>query len=171
MKFFVGAKAWQMFLVLMASMTAGIFIGPFPPTKLSMTISALIYLGVVGGWLCSIAIFSNRRIDPSLKKSPAKLLVGLGFALLYILLSPWLWPDIETGKGGPGPAVVLPLHLIAMAGVIHALAFSANRLTALERGKKVSFFEYSGPFFLLWFFPIGVWFIQPRVNRLLLENA
>jgi hypothetical protein len=30
----------------------------------------------------------------------------------------------------------------------------------------VSFYDFSGPFFLLWFFPIGIWIIQPRINRL-----
>jgi len=41
------------------------------------------------------------------------------------------------------------------------------RLVTLERRQPVTFFDYSGPFFLFWFFPIGVWFIQPRVNKLL----
>ena len=66
---------------------------------------------------------------------------------------------------------MVPMHLLAMLGIFYALVFTANRLTTLERKQQVSFFDYSGPFFLLWFFPIGIWFIQPRVNKLLGNDA
>jgi hypothetical protein len=46
------------------------------------------------------------------------------------------------------------------------LYFVAEGLVIAETGKRVSFFDCVGPFFLIWFFVIGVWFIQPRINRL-----
>ena len=64
------------------------------------------------------------------------------------------------------------MHLLAMAAIFYALGFTSKQLVKLEQRENVSFFNYSGPFFLFWFFPIGIWFIQPKVNKLLgQENA
>src|SRR5262249_22613374 len=44
----------------------------------------------------------------------------------------------------------------------------SKSLVLAETTKPASFYDYAGPFFLLWFFPLGVWFTQPRINRLYL---
>jgi hypothetical protein len=30
--------------------------------------------------------------------------------------------------------------------------------------------DYIGEFFLFWFFPIGIWFIQPRINNIVSKD-
>ncbi|MEN9640511.1 MAG: hypothetical protein RLZZ262_2380, partial [Bacteroidota bacterium] len=35
----------------------------------------------------------------------------------------------------------------------------------LELQREVRFSEFIREFFLIWFFPIGIWFIQPKINR------
>jgi hypothetical protein len=67
--------------------------------------------------------------------------------------------------------VIVPLHLACMVCLFYLLYFVSRNLVLAETGKPVSFYEYAGPFFLLWFFPIGVWFIQPKVNRLFSERS
>jgi uncharacterized RDD family membrane protein YckC len=44
--------------------------------------------------------------------------------------------------------------------------FVSKNLVLAETSKSASFYDYARPFFLIWFFPVGVWFIQPRINRL-----
>jgi len=44
--------------------------------------------------------------------------------------------------------------------------FASKSLVMVETGRRAKFYDYAGPFFLMWFFPIGIWFIQPRINRL-----
>jgi hypothetical protein len=61
---------------------------------------------------------------------------------------------------------IFPFHLLAMYCMLYLLYFVSKNLVLAERGKPASFYDYSGPFFLLWFFPIGVWIIQPKVNPL-----
>jgi hypothetical protein len=46
----------------------------------------------------------------------------------------------------------------------------SKSLVLAETGKPASFYDYAGPFFLLWFFPVGIWIVQPRVNRLYSER-
>jgi hypothetical protein len=35
-----------------------------------------------------------------------------------------------------------------------------------ERLRPVRFSDYQAALLGLWFFPVGIWFIQPRINRL-----
>jgi hypothetical protein len=50
--------------------------------------------------------------------------------------------------------------------IFYALYFNAKALKAVEWQKKVTLSDYVGDFFLIWFFPIGLWFIQPRINNI-----
>jgi hypothetical protein len=68
-------------------------------------------------------------------------------------------------------AVILPLHFFAMFCLFYDLYFVSKNLVMVETGKRVTFYDYAGPFFLIWFFPIGIWFIQPRINRLYEQKA
>jgi hypothetical protein len=63
-------------------------------------------------------------------------------------------------------AVILPLHLFSMFCIFYCLYFNAKALKAVEWRRPVTFGDYAGEFFLLWFFPLGIWFIQPRINQL-----
>lgn len=166
MRFFLTAKAWQVFLVLIASMFVGAVLQPVPANSPLFMLGMLIFMGVWMGWVWAIAQASNAKLAPELRKSPRLMVAGLAVAVVYLFGSPWLWPDLTTSKSGI-PPVMVPMHLLAVLGIFYALVFTANRLVTLERKQNVTFFDYSGPFFLLWFFPIGVWFIQPRVNKLL----
>jgi hypothetical protein len=40
----------------------------------------------------------------------------------------------------------------------------------VERWNHVNFGDYAGEFFLTWFLFVGIWFIQPRINRLFDPN-
>jgi len=46
----------------------------------------------------------------------------------------------------------------------------SRNLVMAERNNKVKFSGFSREFFLMWFFPIGLWFIQPRINKLYEKN-
>jgi hypothetical protein len=58
-----------------------------------------------------------------------------------------------------------------MVCLFYLLYFVSKNLVLTEAGKQVSFYEYAGPFFLLWFFPMGVWIVQPKVNQLYEEKS
>jgi hypothetical protein len=50
------------------------------------------------------------------------------------------------------------------------LYFTAKTLKSAEMQREAHFSDYIGDFFLLWFYPVGIWFIQPRINRIVQEN-
>jgi len=43
--------------------------------------------------------------------------------------------------------------------------FVARNLSQLEIGRRAAFSDYAGYFPFLWFYPIGIWIIQPKINR------
>jgi len=118
-------------------------------------------------WLLSIALAANRRVTENLRLNTR---LAIGFALYaasYIALAQFILPlPGSNSQGAVSMGLIVPLHLLAMIAIFYVLAFAARNIIMAERQSTVSFFDYSGPFFLMWFFPIGVWFVQPRVNRL-----
>ena len=112
------------------------------------------------------------------------------FLILYILFMRWTFEsmfDIPFNIGGhPNSAnitdyfnrffiimnsmiIVLPLGLFATFCNIYNLRFCVKTLNSAELRKEAHFGDYIGDFFLMILAPIGVWFIQPRVNHIINE--
>lgn len=66
-------------------------------------------------------------------------------------------------------AIIVPLHLFAMFCMFYGLYFNAKMLKTVEEQRELAFSEFSIEFFLLWFFPVGIWNIQPRINAIVAE--
>ncbi len=65
---------------------------------------------------------------------------------------------------------LLPFHFFIIFCVLYCFYFNAKALKSIEFKKPVEFRDYVFTFFLIWFYPIGIWFIQPRVNSLFIEK-
>jgi len=50
--------------------------------------------------------------------------------------------------------------------IFYLMYKAAKTIKTAEVQKPVSFGDFAGEFFLLWFFPIGIWFLQPKINKL-----
>lgn len=53
----------------------------------------------------------------------------------------------------------------------HSFWFLGKSLVAVEKGEVYDFNDYSGPFFMFWFWLIGVWWLQPRIQAVLAKEA
>lgn len=68
---------------------------------------------------------------------------------------------------GPIAYLIIPLHLFSMFCIFYCMYFISKSLVCvLTQNKNTSTSEYIGYFIGLWFFPIGVWFIQPKIKRI-----
>ena len=47
--------------------------------------------------------------------------------------------------------------------------FVAKTYKTVELQRQVSFSDFAGEFFMIWFYPIGIWIIQPKLNKII-EN-
>ena len=64
-------------------------------------------------------------------------------------------------------AIIVPVHLFAMFCIFYSLYFVAKTFKTVELQRTVTFSDFAGEFFLLWFYPIGIWIIQPKINRMI----
>lgn len=62
--------------------------------------------------------------------------------------------------------IILPLWILLLLTKLYCFYFAAKVLKSSELQRNVQLFDFLGDFLLFVFFPIGIWFIQPRLNRL-----
>lgn len=184
MKNFLKAKHWQIFMltiglpiILEIILIPFIIIGNNPMVILKiMPVMMFFILGGLFGWLWAIAIHLQEKLPDDLKlktnRFKAFLLIPIiYFILFFIFLDAAMSGAIENGIG-PNPAIfglILPFHLFAVFCIFYCLYFVSKIFKTVELQRKVTFSDFAGEFFMIWFFPLGIWIIQPKINKMM-EN-
>lgn len=63
-------------------------------------------------------------------------------------------------------AFIFPLHLLAIFCQFYSWYFVSKGLALAENSRPVLLSDYLGYFVGIWILPVGIWIVQPRVNRL-----
>ena len=168
MPLFLNARNWQLFLMLATPLaTFRLFADHL--SVLQSGFMLFLFVGAMVGWLYSVGISANDRLPPELQINPRFFKFGLVAPLVYLLaVSAVILIPLAQGEADfRPPSWILPLHFAALAGFVYALWFTAKQFVTLQKGSRTSYIEYAFPLLGFWFGVIGVWFLQPRVNRLL----
>ena len=191
---FLKAKHWQLFLltfgipmiyqfIMMGSMMSNIRSESNPePTMISdymkfFPIIMIFYMGVLFGWFWSVSIGLQRKIPESIKIKTKKFKIFFFIPLVYIFFLSLLIGGIFSGimQDGTEPSggtiggmavIIVPLHLLSMFGIFYTLYFVAKTFKTVELQREVSFGDFAGEFFMLWFYFIGIWILQPKINKM-----
>jgi hypothetical protein len=175
-RLYLRARHWQIFLLLVGGMILGqmavlnsLSMPARSPQDLDKAIGRLALLTVPFmlfflSWFWAIGSFANSLAAHSDRPNIRMFRFALIYPAVYIVAF-----FVILSRRPDMPAVIVPFHLFAMFCMFYNLYFVAKSLALAETRRTVSFYDFSGPFFLLWFFPIGVWIIQPRINRLFRE--
>ncbi|HXY23158.1 MAG TPA: hypothetical protein VEI73_00785 [Candidatus Acidoferrum sp.] len=175
-KLFLGAKHWQIFSLIFVPMAVGQIalatsVSAAVPTEEGFQraatlagILAMLFMLFLVGWFWAMGSFLSSIADPRLRLRRAFFHFALVYPPIYLPVFIAIFARITTAPGVF--AIIFPLHFLVVYCTLYLLYFVSKSLVLVERGQPVSFYDYSGPFFLLWFFPLGVWVIQPRINRL-----
>jgi hypothetical protein len=167
--FFLRAKHWQLFLLLfvLPILVEIAAIGYLPTTMRSwrdLGPGGLIFLGLMWidmlcliAWLWAMGSFLNSLQKPGLTLKLPLFRVALLYPPVYGVV--FFLADLPAWA-------VLPLHLFALFCLFYCFYFVAKSLATVNKERQVSFSDYGKYLFLLYFFPIGVWLIQPRINQL-----
>jgi uncharacterized RDD family membrane protein YckC len=179
--FFLRAKHWQLFLLLFgigfvggaAAMTFELSTARSPEDFLKVGIPFMVVMALFMfcflTWFWSMGSFLSSIVQPSLRLKMRFFRFALLYPAAYIFVFFALFQSTSTNPALL--ALIFPLHFFAMFCMFYDLYFVSKSLTMAETQRPASLYDYAGPFFLLWFFPVGVWMIQPRVNRLYLQLA
>lgn len=188
---FLKAKHWQLFLL-----TYGIpmviqfaFIGSFMVDLNNgdgvdgdsfaslfsvMMGSSLLFMSIFFGWFWSLGVGLHKKAPEHLRINLNRFKLFLFIPIAYLVFIFFFLFPIFSGTAvnetlSTFPRVILwiiPLHLFSMFCIFHSLYQVAKTIKLAELQREVSFSDFAGEFFLIWFFPIGIWFVQPKVNKL-----
>lgn len=178
-------KHWQLFLLLfgipfLAEIVASVFAIISPERSLVFVvfpILMLLFVGLYFSWLYTLAVQLHKKLPATVHLNLARFRLFFFFPLIYLaafmVYMSFTMRDPENmdipGTGLLG--LIIPLHLFSVFCIIYSLFFIAKELKSVEWGRPVTFNDFAGEFFLIWFYPIGIWFIQPRINLLFDEAA
>jgi hypothetical protein len=196
MDIFLRLKHWQLFLLLfglpiifdmvMFDYAIGSSLNGHPEALLNtlrfFPVLMILFTGGLFGWFWAMAIKLQPKVPASIhmKTGRFKILfltptIYIGCLLIFLCYvfgayPRFLTPDNMLAIGGIW-AIMIPLHLLSMGCIFYCLYFVAKTLKTVELQREVTFNDFAGEFFLIWFYPIGVWIIQPRVNKLVNANS
>lgn len=178
-------KHWQLFLLLIGIpvILEIIFVGTIV-TSQKMTgmififpIIMILFMGTYFGWFYALGTNLHKRLPPTVEMNLPRFKIFLLIPIVYMLFififmigilssAPQQGESLRIGMVG----LIIPVHLFSMFCIFYCLYFNAKALKSVEWQRAVTFSDFVGEFFLIWFFPIGIWIIQPRINQLFEEN-
>lgn len=133
-------------------------------TLLKKKASTIFWLGVLLGlpallWIYAIPIELNKRL-PTVKRVPDLIikipfLYVIVYLLVYFVLSLTLYITILD---------IFPFHITAMFSILFLITIATKSIIRFEKHHN---FKPSNKFKLfvgLWFYILGVWSIQPKLN-------
>lgn len=113
-------------------------------------------------WLWSIGSFCNSVVSP-----PLRLRLRLfRFAAFFPVVTPLLFGAVFCHSTKPLFMLLMVCHPLSMLCMVYDLYFVSKSFALAVTGKPVTLYEYAGPLFLIGYFPLGIWYIQPRVNAM-----
>lgn len=66
--------------------------------------------------------------------------------------------------------IILPCHFFAIFCFFYVIYHLAGSIKCVELRKEISWEEKIPEFIMFWFLPIGIWFLQPRINKIIEGN-
>ena len=185
---FLKAKHWQIFMLTFGlPIILEIIAMPFMiignnPMVIMKIMPIMMIFFIVGffGWFWAIAIGLQNKVPTGIKMKVKKFKVFFLIPLIYIILifgfMGFAFGGIlENGQQPSGGmigglvGIIVPLHLFSMFCIFYCLYFVSKTFKTVELQREVTFSDFAGDFFMIWFFPIGVWIVQPKINKMI-EN-
>jgi len=148
--YFFRLPTWVIFCILVAPF----FIMHITP--LSFIFAAF----VLAVWLFATFISLENKMPKEIKISPVWFIIRLVYATAYIVV-------LEVLFNGTVTSFLTPFHILAVFSIFSCLYSASRSLVICEERSKQRFDKYLGTFLLFWFYPIGVWFIHPRIKKIL----
>ncbi len=162
MIFFLKMKSWQLFSLFMILLvvTPEIVASSDFPEK-SFAILNFIFVSLYLGWIWAAIHGARKQLPEEIMRSSP---LGVDISIIYIIC--YMISLIFMSEDASVSSWLILLHLLAVGFLFYLFFYAAKTITQINLSEEVSFGEYLPIAFAFWFFPIGVWFIQPKLNRI-----
>lgn len=164
MNFILKAKHWQVFLILLLGLFLNNTLAEGNQTlTMVFAITGLLII-LIWPLLIGHALydFLPKRVDLNYN-----LFLINGFISLLVISVITIF-SVGQRMTFTGLAA-LPMFYVFYA-FLHLYGFPAKELKSIEKGDEASIGEYIGYFFLIVFLPIGIWILQPKINKIVNER-
>ena len=154
-------KNWQVFPILfLGYLLTVISIEDYP--GVSITFKALGFT-IIFGWILVLgkAISKISKGDDSLFTINAVIVIS--FFILFSVIAQGKEFNVEG-------ILAIPLMYLLFA-IAHIFVYPVKELKSIELNRDAKFKDYWRLFLLMIFWIIGIWFIQPRLNKVIKNKA
>ncbi len=186
-KLFLRAKHWQIFILMVGLpflfqiiTLIYVIVTDNPLFALStFPIFMLLYVIIFFGWFWSIGVGLHKFLPEHHNLSIKKFKIFFFIPLVYITLLMFSMMYLGVFNEFPPPdnmigislIVIVPFHLFSIFCMFYMLYFCSKSIKSIELNREVDFSDYAGEFFLLWFYIVGIWILQPKINKIYSEKV
>jgi hypothetical protein len=132
----------------------------------------LFFMGV---WFWSVGVGLQKIIPLELQLKVKRFKVFFFIPLVYILFSMGFLENImysifsneQSGFLLSWFSSILLIHSFSIFCILYCVYFIAKTIVIAKLQRAVKFNDCVGIILLLWLLPIGIWFIQPLINKLI----
>lgn len=159
MSLFLKFKHWQIFLIWMF---AAIQMSFFIKTDFWF-ISFSLYIALTSGWIYSIGKILNKNEELNRK-------VKIWWIVFFISAFPFgldLHEKHTSSHGLLDSWIMVVSGIVGLIAISKIVVFSARSLKQAQSKKEFNQKEIMFEIFSIYFFIIGVWVLQPRLNKLM----
>ena len=177
------AKHWQIFILTFVIPYTLYFMAlaitkndPVRLMNYSPFVILVFFLGLFG-WFWSITSGLIEKTPEGVKMKIRKFRLFLIIPMIYIPVAFGLMNVLFDSAGNANETsgvilgisflIMIPLHILSVFGLLYTFYFVAKTIKTVELQREVTFSDFVGDFFLLFLFPIGVWILQPKINRMI----
>lgn len=160
MNFILRLKHWQVFLILLISAIASNFTWT---NHEAFTLGANLFgLLVYFFWLLAVGLELTEYL-PSKVELPRTFFVINGVILLISMV---IVMTVFDGQYSDNSLVGFLWIIYLMFAMFQFLFYPAKALKSVEQENEATFAQYFGYFLLMIFWPVGIWSIQPKLNKI-----
>ena len=154
-------------IITMPSVAIFIFlIGPAFLSSFSIHVFTIAVLLILS-WLCLLANILNAQLEETLKMRSWEILCFN--ALLFVVFLYSVKLNYNPIISPTAPLIIL--HSLLFVGILWILYVVSRTLVFAETQKNSSKSKLFFTLILFWMFPVGVFFLQPRIIRVLAEKG
>lgn len=190
MNIFLKAKHWQLFIlnfaipfflylsgiVLMIGILA---IQPVQDPYIGLRfIPFFILIGLLSavvqyGWMWAAGMLLNKNLPEELRLNTVFFKICFFYPLIYlpiffIILFAYLPP--HSVMFPLAIIAIIPFHIFAVFCSFYCYYFVARVIKTNEMGRHTTVSDYIAEIFMIWFYFIGIWILQPKINKMISDQ-
>ena len=137
----------------------------------SFSFLMLVFMVIYLFWFWAQGIGLNNLVPRDIRPGSGLFRLSVIYTAVYSILFQFYFLSASISNIDSVAIVVgMLIHIVGIYFGIYMIYFIARSMVMAEKKKVVEFSEFSSVFILLGIYPIGVWFIQPRINMIYDEN-